>query len=150
MKFLFGSLVSLLFIFSCKPKVVVEENLPVDIALKPVGKTAIEVETQNLETLRSEIEELLASEKCENADDWGYAPMGAKACGGPVQYVAYPKKLKDDILPKIQEYTKKSDDFNKKHQINSDCMMVLPPSGISCVDGKAVLLANPLDEIKAE
>ena len=32
--------------------------------------------------------------------------------------------------------------FNTKYGLVSDCMMVMPPSGIRCVDGKAVLVSG--------
>lgn len=66
--------------------------------------------------------------------------MGAKACGGPVSYIAYPKKIEVSILRKIENYTQTMSEFNKKYGITSDCMMAAEPTGVKCQAEKAVLV----------
>ena len=52
------------------------------------------------------------------------------------------KKIEDEIVTKIKNFTQMQSAFNTKYGLVSDCMMVMPPSGIRCVDGKAVLVSG--------
>jgi len=115
-------------------------NLPIDIADRPADENSKKYDEANLDKLKSIIESEIAKEKCTSASDWAFAPMGSKACGGPVSYIAYPKKLETSILRKIENYTQTMSEFNKKYGITSDCMMIAEPSGIRCQGEKAVLI----------
>ncbi|WP_426475101.1 hypothetical protein [Chryseobacterium balustinum] len=115
-------------------------NLPIDIADRPADESSKKYDEANLDKLKSIIESEIAKEKCTSASDWAFAPMGSKACGGPVSYIAYPKKLETSILRKIENYTQTMSEFNKKYGITSDCMMIAEPSGIRCQGEKAVLI----------
>ncbi|AZB27952.1 hypothetical protein [Chryseobacterium balustinum] len=115
-------------------------NLPIDIADRPADESSKKYDEANLDKLKSIIESEIAKEKCTSASDWAFAPMGSKACGGPVSYIAYPKKLEASILRKIENYTQTMSEFNKKYGITSDCMMIAEPSGIRCQGEKAVLI----------
>ncbi|REC55196.1 hypothetical protein DRF62_07145 [Chryseobacterium piscium] len=115
-------------------------NLPIDIADRPADESSKKYDEANLDKLKSIIESEIAKEKCTSASDWAFAPMGSKACGGPVSYIAYPKKLEASILRKIENYTQTMSEFNKKYGITSDCMMIAEPSGLRCQSEKAVLV----------
>lgn len=115
-------------------------NLPIDILDRPADESSKKYDEANLDKLKSIIESEIAKEKCTSSSDWAFAPMGAKACGGPVSYIAYPKKLETSILTRIENYTQTMSEFNKKYGITSDCMMIAEPSGIRCQDEKAVLI----------
>ncbi len=147
MKFFALALVVLLALFSCKTKTV-DKVLPKDISLKPVRtpeqlkaiKDSIyRVETlKKLNSLDDSIKTLITSKGCDNPDDWRISPFGSKPCGGPASYIAYPKILESDILPKITDYNATSYQFNRRLNIVSDCSVVPAPMGILCVEGKAV------------
>jgi len=64
--------------------------------------------------------------------------MGVKACGGPSEYIAFPKELKAEILEKIDAYTQKQMEYNQQNPMMSDCALVMPPTALECVNGKAV------------
>lgn len=132
---------TLLFV-SCGSTKDVDANLPKDISERPVDESSQKYEQAQLDQLRASIESEVTKEKCTNAGEWTFAPMGSKACGGPQLYIAYPKKMEAAIQERINDYTEKVKAFNQKYGVISDCMMVNEPAGIKCINGKAELI-NP-------
>lgn len=135
----------ILIIASCSSNKNTEANLPKDISERPADEDSQKYDAAQLDRLRSEIEAEIAEGKCTDGNDWTFAPMGSKPCGGPQSYIAYPKKSEATILPKINNYTQKMEDFNKKYNIMSDCMMAMPPSSVKCENGKAVLMYDNIE-----
>lgn len=135
-------LLGLTLFVSCGSAKDVDANLPKDISERPVDESSQKYDQAQLDQLRASIESEVTKEKCTNASAWAFAPMGAKACGGPQLYIAYPKKMETVILERINDYTEKVKAFNQKYGVISDCMMVNPPTGIKCISGKAELI-NP-------
>lgn len=115
-------------------------EMPKDISERPADESSKKYDEAQLDKLKASIESMAAKEKCTNAADWTFSPLGTKACGGPVSYIAYPKKTESTILPKIEEYAKKMTDFNLKYKITSDCMLAAEPTGVKCQGEKAVLI----------
>lgn len=144
MKQLFLVAVLMVAAGSCKSKKVVDDpaTYPKDIALKPDKTFENQQDSRKLDELREKINRLANSETCTDETAWRISPVGAKACGGPAAYIAYPKSKEDSIIPLIQNYTSEQADFNKKYGISSDCMIVEPPAGIRCSEGKAMLLSS--------
>lgn len=135
----------LVFIFitanSCKSANSQDDStLPKDIAERPADENSKKYDQALLDEMRTEIESVIAKEKCSKSSEWTFEAMGSKACGGPVKYIAYPKKIKDVVTPKISNYTQKMSDFNKKYDIVSDCMMIVEPTGVRCESGNAVFI----------
>jgi len=94
-----------------------------------------------LNNRRAEIQKLADDIRCDNESDWAIAPIGSKACGGPIGYVAYSLKTNTDLfLKKIEEYTQLQKAFNVKWNQISDCSLVLPPKGVQCDQAKAKLV----------
>ena len=137
-------------LFCCKAKKAVKEpeTLPKDIALKPDNNYSQQLDRERLAVLVKEIDSLAGSEICTDASEWRSSPIGAKPCGGPSSYIAYPIKMEDEILAKIKEFTAQQDAFNKKYQLMSDCAMVPPPAGIRCENGKAVLVKSDVEAVQ--
>ncbi|MDQ0592901.1 hypothetical protein QFZ37_001270 [Chryseobacterium ginsenosidimutans] len=134
---------TLLFVASCSStKNTDTNNLPKDISERPVDENSQKYDQAQLDKLKASIESEISKEKCTDANEWTFAPMGAKACGGPQFYIAYPKKTEATILSKINDYTEKVKAFNQKYQITSDCMMIIPPTSIQCINGKAELVSE--------
>lgn len=129
-----------LTMISCNTSKNANTNLPKDISERPADEDSQKYEQAQLDKLKASIESETSKEKCTAASEWTFAPMGAKACGGPQQYIAYPKKIEATILPRIEEYTQKVRAFNEKYNITSDCMMVMPPTSVKCINGKAQLI----------
>lgn len=126
---------------SCNTSKNAGTDLPKDIAQRPADEDSQRYDQAQLDKLKASIESE-ASAKCSNASEWTFAPMGAKACGGPMLYIAYPKKTETSILPRINAYTEKVKAFNEKYNITSDCMMVMPPTAVKCSGGKAILVTE--------
>ncbi len=132
--------ITILTLTSCgSKKAANSETLPKDIALKPDNILSQQEDKEQLSIAIKEIDSLIANETCTVASDWSFAAIGAKPCGGPSSYIAYPNKSEAEILPKIERFTAMQSAFNTKYKLMSDCMVVQPPSGIRCENGKAVL-----------
>ncbi|MBF8457310.1 hypothetical protein IV494_08950 [Kaistella sp. G5-32] len=131
-----------LSLFACKSKTTAEitDNLPKDIALKPENNLNQQADQQQLSVLIKEIDSMAQRETCDGSANFAYTAIGAKPCGGPSSYIAYPKKIEAEILPKVQKFTEMQSAFNKKYKLMSDCSIVAEPTEIKCQDGKAVLV----------
>lgn len=121
---------------SCTATKNTDTNLPKDIAERPADENSQKYDQAQLDKLKAYIQNEINKVECTGSNDWTFSPIGAKACGGPQSYIAYPKKMESEILPKINDYTEKVKAFNEKYKLMSDCMMILPPKAVKCVDGK--------------
>lgn len=131
---------------SSKKAALDEETLPKDIALKPHDHFAQDEEQVQMKNLVKEIDSLISTEICTNAADWKFTAIGAKPCGGPSSYIAYPEKLEEEVLPKITQLTSMQSAFNIKYNLTSDCAVVMPPVEIRCENGKAILVGDRLEK----
>lgn len=135
---------------SSKKAALDEETLPKDISQKPHDHFAQDEEQVQMKNLIKEIDSLISTETCTNAADWKFTAIGAKPCGGPSSYIAYPEKLKEQVLPKITQLTSMQSAFNTKYNLTSDCAVVMPPVEISCENGKAILDGDRLEKVAKE
>ncbi len=134
---------------ACTPKKVLTDidTLPKDVSLKPdreieVDEPALVQEREDIRMMRASIDSLRDSYVCRGTDDWRVSPIGSKPCGGPASYIAYHKEIELEILPKIQEFTRRQAAYNQKRNLFSDCRVEPQPSGVQCKSGQAVLLYN--------
>ena len=98
-------------------------------------------ESKILNELHTEIQELAQREACTDAGEWAYTAIGAKACGGPAAYIAYPLRIDTErFLKKVEQYTTMQDNYNTKWKIISDCALTPQPTGVECVQGTAQLI----------
>lgn len=135
MKIYLFAIISLLMI-SCKSKTTVDPNLPKDIALKPQQDLSSEkVSYEGLLKLKKEIE-AFGETKCMNSASWKFSAVGAKPCGGPEFYAAYPILREQEFLAKVNAYNTKSSQYNLETGAMSDCSIVEAPTRILCKDGK--------------
>ncbi|SMO61907.1 hypothetical protein SAMN06265171_103294 [Chryseobacterium rhizoplanae] len=125
---------------SCNTSKNTNTNLPVDIADRPADEDSQKYEQAQLDRLKASIESEVSGEKCTDASEWAFAPMGAKSCGGPQQYIAYPKKIEAAFLQRVNDYTEKVKTFNEKYNIMSDCVAITPPTSLKCIHGKIRLI----------
>ena len=139
--------ISIFTLSACSSKAALdEETLPKDIALKPHDHFAQDEEQVQMKNLVKEIDSLISTETCTNAADWKFTAIGAKPCGGPSSYIAYPEKLEEEVLPKITQLTSMQSAFNIKYNLTSDCAVVMPPVEIRCENGKAILVGDRLEK----
>ncbi|WP_052354163.1 hypothetical protein [Flectobacillus major] len=96
------------------------------------GETA---DNQKLEQLGVDVQDFAKNKAC-SGDDCRVIPMGAKACGGPTQYLVYSVSKVDEklLVAKVQAYTDFQKELNKKYNRMSDCMILSPPV-VNCVNG---------------
>lgn len=128
--------------FSCKSTInpdTLPKPLPQRPTENPENGNLTQQEAEEMQNLKSEIITLSQSEKCSNATDWKSVGLGVKACGGPVEYIAYSNKIDEaKFLEKVNLYNQKSTEYNKKYNLVSDCMLVVQPENIVCENGKPV------------
>ncbi|MDP9957328.1 hypothetical protein J2X97_002997 [Epilithonimonas hungarica] len=126
--------------FSCK-STINPDTLPKPLPERPVDDAGnlTQQESSEMENLKSEILAMAKSEKCTNPADWKTIGLGAKACGGPVSYIAYSNKIDEvKFLEKVNLYNQRAADYNKKYNLVSDCMLVMQPENIVCENEKPV------------
>jgi len=95
---------------------------------------------QQIGELEKEIIALSQSVPCTNSAEWKFTPMGSKACGGPMRYIAYHQSIESDFLELVEEYTFHQDQYNRTNNIVSDCMLILPPRAVTCEGNKPILV----------
>lgn len=101
----------------------------------------MERERLELDRMKTEIKDKIEDVMCNDTSEWEVMALGSKACGGPNEYIAYPKELDSERTDElILDYNRKEEEFNKKYNISSDCMAVAKPSGVSCDGGKPKLI----------
>ena len=94
-----------------------------------------------LNNLQEEIELLVDSGVCSGNSGCDYIAFGSKACGGPKIYLVFSSSINVDLLQqKVATYNALENAFNQKWGISSDCMYLLPPTSVGCIDGKCVAI----------
>lgn len=100
-----------------------------------------EGDEEKLRELREKIDSLSLMYPCNDASEWRFTAIGAKACGGPTGYVPYSTEMDAaGFLKKVDEYTALQDAYNHEYGIASDCAYVTPPTQVVCEDGKPKLV----------
>jgi hypothetical protein len=98
--------------------------------------TEQEEEHKYLMDLFDEIEALTYTNSCVDAINWTFTAYGSKACGGFQGYIPYSINIDTDaFLNKVEVYTKAEKEFNIKWGIISDCLVVIEPEGVECING---------------
>lgn len=121
---------------------VLDENLPKDISLKEMSTADYPSDSARLSVSRLEITESIAKVRCEDASQWKISAMGAKPCGGPAYYIAYPEEMEEEIAPKIARFAQQQSSFNQKYGRLSDCVIAPEPTSVQCKNGKVVLVVE--------
>jgi hypothetical protein len=138
-KYLIGCLSGLMImlVLSCSEEKV-ESNCTSSSSI--TEKSSAEADNALLKQLLQEINDLANSKTCVDASKWKTTPLGNKACGGPSTYIAYSSEIDEDcFLKKVEHYTAQAKMFNTKYGIISDCMLIMEPKGVKCVNGKPEL-----------
>lgn len=95
---------------------------------------------KEIEELYHEIVMLSESIPCTNSAEWKFTPMGSKACGGPTSYISYHQSVETKFLKLVDQYTLLQQEYNRKNNVFSDCMLVVAPKTVTCEGGKPVLV----------
>ncbi|MBV9774449.1 MAG: hypothetical protein JO040_10895 [Gemmatimonadetes bacterium] len=97
-----------------------------------------DADRQEIVRLEAEARALAKTDGCGGADQCRSAPLGAKACGGPRDYVAYCAATTDTIalFRKLEELRTTEETFNRRYGVVSTCDYVSPPgtelNGATC------------------
>jgi hypothetical protein len=98
-----------------------------------------EEERIELNTLKSEIENLANTSVCNDTSACKFIALGSKLCGGPWGYLVYSTSVDADKLERLVEtYNQKETDFNTKWGIASDCAIANPPTNVICENNTCV------------
>ena len=140
--------ISIVVLTACQSQKVNMDNLPKDISLKPdrgndkgvvdQAKDPLKLQAE-MQNLRNEIFDLQSGQVCSGVEEIKIVPMGAKACGGPENYIGILASNEKNIAEKIEKYTFLVSEYNRITEAISDCSLVTPPTSAECVDGKIVL-----------
>lgn len=91
----------------------------------------------DMQEVYKEMVTLSESEICTNSEEWLLTPFGAKACGGPIGYIAYSKKIDQNYFLKlVDKFTALQAEYNRKTGAVSDCALSPRPTRVSCENGK--------------
>jgi hypothetical protein len=97
------------------------------------------VSSAELANLEDQLLRLSESIPCTNASEWRLTPMGRKACGGPIRFIAYHQSIEKDFLALERRFTALLDQYYIQNKVVSDCLLVPAPTGMRCENNKAVL-----------
>jgi len=90
---------------------------------------------------KQEILNYINSFSCANATECLSIAFGAKPCGGPREYLAYPNTVDQTTLETlVSEYYEMDHQYNIEIGAVSDCMLVNPPNTINCVNGVCTII----------
>lgn len=98
---------------------------------------------EQLEQKKQEILDYIATFSCENANGCRSIAFGSKPCGGPREYLVYPNTANQNILETmVNDYNQMENQHNIQTNAISDCMAVMPPNEIGCVNGVCTIIVN--------
>ncbi|WP_372792790.1 hypothetical protein [Lutibacter sp.] len=105
------------------------------------AETTQESEKAELTILQEEIEQLIATEICNENANCDFIAFGSKPCGGPWSYLVYSTSINIDLLKeKVDTYNKNETAYNIKWSIVSDCMASVPPTSVQCINGECIAI----------
>ena len=99
-----------------------------------------EVIFDELSQKEKEINDFINAAKC-SPDGCGFMAFGSKPCGGPWKYIVFPNSIDKDKLTKmVNSYNELQHQYNLETNAVSDCMAVMPPTEVVCVNGVCTIV----------
>ncbi|WP_309894768.1 hypothetical protein [Archangium sp.] len=101
-----------------------------------------------LATLETEARELVNAGGCTDVSQCRTAPVGARACGGPRDYVIYCAESTDEdaLLRALDRLVRREERFNRQCGVFSICIFLSPPE-IELVGDVCQAVTPPLDTL---
>jgi hypothetical protein len=91
----------------------------------------------DMQEVYKEMVALSESQICSNSEEWLFTAYGSKACGGPIGYIAYSKKIDQNyFLGLVDRFTELQAEYNRKTGAVSDCALAVRPTRVTCENGK--------------
>jgi hypothetical protein len=104
-------------------------------------QTPAEDAQTDLQALKLEIQNYINSIPCNETSGCSSMAFGSKPCGGPWEYLVFSNDVDLEWLTeKVQTFNELQNQFNIQTNAVSDCMMVMPPENIGCVDNQCNVL----------
>lgn len=102
-----------------------------------------ENELTELRNHKNYILSLVENASCAENSQCEFIALGSKPCGGPWSYIVYPSTIDTKLLlEQVAIYNLKEQQYNQKWNVISDCMFVMPPIKIDCINNKCVAVYN--------
>lgn len=99
------------------------------------------ITSEQLENTELEIKNYINSFGCSESVGCNYIAFGDKPCGGPWKYLVFSNSVN---LTKLQEMVANYNEMNRLYNIQtnaiSDCMAVMPPTEVKCVNGVCTII----------
>ncbi|WP_136482507.1 hypothetical protein [Cognatitamlana onchidii] len=96
-------------------------------------------ELAELITLKTEIISLANKSICNETTECKFIGLGAKPCGGPLEYLVYSTSINTTKLTAlVKDYNKKNEAYNTKWNIASDCAVTTPPTSLNCKNNTCI------------
>lgn len=102
-----------------------------------------EEELTELRNHKNYILSLVENASCVENSQCEFIALGNKPCGGPWSYIVYPSTMDTKLLlEQVAIYNLKEQQYNQKWNAISDCMFVMPPKRVDCINNKCVAVYN--------
>ena len=102
--------------------------------IKPITETQLTQEKQV-------ILDYIATFPCDATVGCSFLAFGSKPCGGPWEYLVFSNAVDLNYLTtKINNYNELENQYNIETGAISDCMAVLPPEEVGCVNGVCAII----------
>jgi hypothetical protein len=106
--------------------------------------TQQESQSFDLVSLQSEKQSILdyiATFSCDESTTCSSIAFGSKACGGPQEFLVFPSTVDLNYLTEqVNNYNLLESAYNSTYGIVSDCMVVMPPENIDCINGVCTII----------
>lgn len=100
-----------------------------------------DITQEQLNTKKQEILNYISTFSCTQASVCNSIAFGAKPCGGPREFLVYPYTVNQTTLETlVNEYYEMDNTYNIQTGASSDCMVIVAPNTIGCVNGVCTIL----------
>lgn len=83
----------------------------------------------------------IATFPCDASVGCDFLAFGSKPCGGPWEYLVFSNAVDLNYLTtKVNNYNELENQYNIETGAVSDCMAVLPPEEVGCVNGVCAII----------
>lgn len=94
-----------------------------------------------LQQERQDILDYISTFSCNENASCSSIAFGSKACGGPQEFLVFPSSVDLEYLTEqVNNYNSMENSYNLTYNIVSDCMAVMPPENIGCIDGVCTII----------
>lgn len=105
------------------------------------NEPSVEITAAQLDVKKQEIQNYINSFSCAEIVGCSFIAFGTKPCGGPYTYLLFSNSVN---LNKLKEMVANYNEMNRLYNIQtkaiSDCMYVMPPTEVKCVNGVCTII----------